>query len=152
MYVLNNQSLDRKILETDPNLYLTSYEIDLYRPIFHGKKCVNYTIFPMKYLFRRMSYVQIRGGVRASVLSYQRPPKHLVHQFRYNIAGEMHFYQENTEKNLLRSHHSTQNHQSNGCTAENFNSCIPCFTVLIPRNKLDLVHLKSHVKCISDIE
>ena len=30
MYVLNNQSLDRKILETDPNLYLTVYEVDLY--------------------------------------------------------------------------------------------------------------------------
>ena len=29
-YVLNNQSLDRKILETDPNLYLTFYEVDFY--------------------------------------------------------------------------------------------------------------------------
>ena len=30
MYVLNNQRLDRKIEETDPNLYLTFHEIDLY--------------------------------------------------------------------------------------------------------------------------
>ena len=52
----------------------------------------------MKYLCRRISYVHIRGGIRALVLSYQRPPKYLVRQFRYNIGGEMHFYQENTEK------------------------------------------------------
>ena len=90
--------------------------------------------------------VHIRSGVQASVLSYQRPPKHLVCQFRYNIGGEMHFYLENRERNLLKRHHSPQNHQSNGCTAENVNSCIPCFTILILRNKLDLVHLKSHVK------
>ena len=30
----------------------------------------------------------------------------------------MHFYQENREKNLLKRHHSPQNHQSKGCTAE----------------------------------
>ena len=99
MYVLNNQSLDRKILETDPNLYLTSYEVDLYWQIFHGKKIVSIKwFFPMEYLFRRMSYVHTSGGVRASVLSYQRPPKQLVCQFRYDIGGEMHFYQENTKK------------------------------------------------------
>ena len=63
MYVLNNQSLDRKILETDPNLY-------------------------------------------------QRPPKHLICQFRYNIGGEMHFYQESGEKNHLKRHHSPKNRQS----------------------------------------
>ena len=57
MYVLNNQSLDRKILETDQNLYLTFYEVDLYRQIYHEKKQknVNNTIFPMEYLFRRIS-------------------------------------------------------------------------------------------------
>ena len=38
IYVLNNQSLDRKILETDPNLYLTLYEVDRYWQIFHEKK------------------------------------------------------------------------------------------------------------------
>ena len=38
MYVLNNQSLDRKILETDPNLYLTFYEVDLYCRYFMKKK------------------------------------------------------------------------------------------------------------------
>ena len=93
---------------------------------------------PTKYLFRRMSSdvmfrhnVHIRGGVRASDLSYQRPLKHLVCQFRYNIGGEMHFYKENREKNLLKRHHSPQNHQSKGCSAENINSCIPCFTILI---------------------
>ena len=64
----------------------------------------------------------------------------------------MHFYQENREKNLLKRHHSPQNHQSKGCTAENINSCIPCFTILILRNKLDLVDLKSHVIYISDIK
>ena len=65
----------------------------------------------------------------------------------------MHFYQENREKNLLKHHHSPQNHQSKGCTVENIiNSCIPCFTILILRNKLDLVHLKSHVKYKSDIK
>ena len=96
--------------------------------------------------------VHIRGGVRASVLSYQRPPKHLVRQFLYNIGGEMHFYQENREKNLLKRHHSPQNHQSKGCAAENINSFIPCFTILILRNKLDLGHLKSHVKYKSDIK
>ena len=64
----------------------------------------------------------------------------------------MHFYQENTEKNLLKSHHSLRNHQSKGCTAENFYYCRQCFTILILRNKLDLVHLKNHVKCKSDIE
>ena len=66
----------------------------------------------------------------------------------------MHFliYQENTETNLLKRHHSPQNHQSKGCTAENFNSCIPCFIILILRNTLDLVHLKSHVKYKSDIK
>ena len=45
--------------------------------------------------------VHIRGGVRASVLSYQRPPKHRVCQFRYNMVHEMHFYQEKTEKKKL---------------------------------------------------
>ena len=40
MYVLNNQSLDRKILETDTNLYLTFYEVDLYWQILPLKKCV----------------------------------------------------------------------------------------------------------------
>ena len=87
--------------------------------------------------------VHIRGGVRASVLSYQRPPKHLVGQFLYNIGGEnlMHFYQENREKNLLKRHHSPQSHQSKGGTAENINSFAPCFTILILRNKLDLGHL-----------
>ena len=54
----------------------------------------------------------------------------------------MHFYQENGEKNLLKRHHSPQNHQSKGCTAENIHSCIRCITILILRNKLDLVHLK----------
>ena len=93
-----------------------------------------------------------KAGVQASALSYQRPPKHLVRQFRYNIGGEMHFYQENTHKKKLKSHHSPQNHQTKGCTAENFNSCLPCFTILIVRNKLDLVHLKGHFKCKSDIE
>ena len=85
----------------------------------------------MKYLFTRISSdvmfrhnVHIRGGIRASVLN-QKPPKHLVCLFRYNIGGEMQFYQENTEKNLLKRHHSQQNHQSKGSTAENFNSCIP---------------------------
>ena len=96
--------------------------------------------------------VHIRGGVRASVLSYQRPPKHLICQFLYNIGDEMHFYQENREKNLLKHHHSLQDHQSKGCTAQNINSCIPCFTILILRNKLDLVHVKSHVKYKSDIK
>ena len=96
--------------------------------------------------------VNIRAGLRASVLSYQRPPKHLVCQFRYNISGKINFYQENTEKNLLKRHHSPQNYQCNGCTAENFNSCMPCFTILILRNKLDLVHLKNHVKYKSDIK
>ena len=56
------------------------------------------------------------------------------------------FYQENRENNLLKRRHSPQNHQSKGCTAENINSCIPCFTILILRNKLKLVHLKGHVK------
>ena len=64
----------------------------------------------------------------------------------------MHFCQETTEKNLLKRHHSPQNHQSKGCTEENFNSCILCFTILILRNKLDLVHLESHVKYKSDIK
>ena len=96
--------------------------------------------------------VHIRGGVRALVLSYQRPPKHLVCQFQYNIGGEMHFYLENRERNLLKRHHLPQNHLSKGCTAENFNSCIPCFTILILRNKLDLLHLKSHVRYKSDIK
>ena len=93
------------------------------------KKKVNNTISPppppKKYLFRRMSSdvmfrhnVHIRGGVRASVLSYQRPQKHLICQFLYNIGGEMHFYQENREKNLLKRHHSPQNHESKDCTAE----------------------------------
>ena len=96
--------------------------------------------------------VHIRGGVRASVLSYQRPPKHLICQFLYNIGGEMHFYQENREKNLLKRHHSPQNHRSKDCTAENINSCILCFTILILRNNLDLLHLKSHVQYKSDIK
>ena len=69
--------------------------------------------------------VHIRGRVRVSVLSYQRPPTHLVCQLRYNVVGKMDFYQENTEKNLLKRHRSLQSHQSKGCTAENFNSCIP---------------------------
>ena len=64
----------------------------------------------------------------------------------------MHFYQENTETNLLKRHYSPQNHQLKDCTAENFNSCIPCFTILILRNKLNLVHLKTHVKYTSDIK
>ena len=64
----------------------------------------------------------------------------------------MHFHQETRGKNLLKRHHSPQNHQSIGCTAENINSFIPCFTILILRNKLDLVHLKSHVKYKSDIK
>ena len=122
-------------------------------------KLIHVPISPKKYLFKRMSSdvmfrhnVHIRGGVRALVLSYQRPPKHLVYQFRYNIGGEMHFYLENRERNLFKRHHSPQNHQSKGCTVENFNSCIPCFTILILRNKLDLVHLKSHVKHKSDIK
>ena len=96
--------------------------------------------------------VHIRGGVRALVLSYQRPPKHLVCQFQYNIGGEMHFYLENRERNLLKRHHLPQNHLSKGCTAEKFNSCLPCFTILILRNKLDLLHLKSHVRYKSDIK
>ena len=41
----------------------------------------------------------------------------------------MHFYQENRERNLLKRRHSPQNHRSKGCTAENINSCIPCFTI-----------------------
>ena len=48
MYILNNQSLDRKILETDPNLYLTFYEVDLLTDIAFGKKkknCVDIVIF-----------------------------------------------------------------------------------------------------------
>ena len=53
----------------------------------------------------------------------------------------MHFYQENREKKSFE----TQNYQSKGCTAESFNSLIPCFTILKLRTKLDLVHLKSHV-------
>ena len=66
----------------------------------------------------------------------------------------MHFYQENREKkkNLLKRHHSRQNHQSKGCTAENINSCVLCLTILILRKKLDLEHLKSHVKYKSDIK
>ena len=96
--------------------------------------------------------VNNRGGVPASVLSYQRPLKHLICQFLYNVSGEMHFHQENREKILLKRHHSPQNHQSKGSTAENINSCIPCFTVLILRNKLDLVDLKSCVKYKSDIK
>ena len=64
----------------------------------------------------------------------------------------MHFYQENREKNLLKLHHSLQDHQSKGCTAQNINSCIPCFTIFVLRNKLDLVHVKSHVKYKSDIK
>ena len=64
----------------------------------------------------------------------------------------MHFYQENREKNILKRHHSPQNHQSKGWTEENFDSCMPCFTILIVRNKLDLVHLKSHVKYKPDIK
>ena len=63
----------------------------------------------------------------------------------------MYFHQENREKNLLKRHHSPQNHQPKGCTAENIKSCIPCLTILILRNKLDLVHLKSHVKYKLDI-
>ena len=78
--------------------------------------------------------------------------KHLICQFLYNIGGEMHFYQENSEKNLLKRHHSPQNHQSKGCTAGNINFYIPCFTILILRNKLDLVHLKvmSNINRISN--
>ena len=64
----------------------------------------------------------------------------------------MHFYQENTEKNLLKHHHSPQSHQSKSCTAENFNSCILCFTILILRNRLELVHLKTYVKYKSDLK
>ena len=64
----------------------------------------------------------------------------------------MHFYQENREKNLLKRHHSPQNHQSKDCTVENINSCIPCSTILILKNKLDLVHLKSHVQYKLDIK
>ena len=60
----------------------------------------------------------------------------------------MHFYQENREKKSFE----TQNYQSKGCTAESFNSLIPCFTILKLRTKLDLVHLKSHVKYKSDIK
>ena len=153
MYVLNNKSLERKILKVIricTSHFMRLISTDRY---FMGKKIVSIIrFFPKKYLFRRISYVHIRGGVRASVLSYQISLKHLVRQFRYNIGGEMHFYQETTEKNLLKSHHSPRNHQSKGCTAENFNYCRPCFTILILRNKLDLVHLKNHVKCKSDIE
>ena len=61
------------------------------------------------------------------------------------------FIKKNREKNLLKRDHSPQNHQSKSCTAENINFCIPCFTILILRNKLDVVHLKSHVKYKSDI-
>ena len=115
--------------------------------------------FPVKYLFRRMNSdvmfrhnVQIRDGVRASVLSYQRPQKLLVCQFRYNIGSEMHFLSRKHKEKSFETHHSSQSHQSKGCTAENINSCIPCFTILILRNKLYPVHLKSHVKYNSDIK
>ena len=64
----------------------------------------------------------------------------------------MHFYHENTETNLLKRQYSPQNHQSKDCTAEKFNSCIPCFTILILRNNLDQEHFKSHVKHKSDIK
>ena len=64
----------------------------------------------------------------------------------------MHFYQENTETNLLKRHYSPQKHKSKDFTAENFNSCIPCFTILILRNKLNLVHLKTNVKYKLDIK
>ena len=113
MYVLNNQSLDRKILETDPNICTSHFMRLISTDRYFMKKKVK------KYLFRRMRSdvmfrhnVHIRGGVRASVLSYQRPQKHLICQFLYNIGGEMHFYQKNREKNLLKRHHSPQNHQS----------------------------------------
>ena len=44
----------------------------------------------------------------------------------------MHFHKKKTHrKNLLKRHHSHQNHQFKGCTDENVNSCIPCFTILI---------------------
>ena len=51
----------------------------------------------------------------------------------------MHFYQENTEKNLLKRHHSPQNYYSKNLYSGNFNSCIP---ILILINKLELVHVK----------
>ena len=145
MYVLNKKSLERKILEViriGTSHFMRLNSTDRY---FMGKKIVSIIRFsPKKYLFRRISYVHIRGGVRASVLSYQISLKHLVRQFRYIIGGEMHFYQENTEKNLLK----TTIHRE----IINLKAVQRKILILILRNKLDLVHLKNHVKCKSDIE
>ena len=145
MYVLNKKSLERKILEViriGTSHFMRLNSTDRY---FMGKKFVSIIRFsPKKYLFRRISYVHIRGGVRASVLSYQISLKHLVRQFRYIIGGEMHFYQENTEKNLLK----TTIHRE----IINLKAVQRKILILILRNKLDLVHLKNHVKCKSDIE
>ena len=55
MYVLNNLRLDRKILKTDPNLYLTFQEVDLWQILPLKKMCQEYDFSPW-------------GGVRASVL------------------------------------------------------------------------------------
>ena len=84
--------------------------------------------------------VQIRDGVRASVLQYQRPSKYLVCQFRYNIGGEMPFYQENTREKIFRN--ATIHRKFINLRAVQRIILILAFCVLLLGNKLELVHLK----------
>ena len=74
MYVLNNLRLDRKILKTDPNLYLTFQEVDLWQILPLKKMCQEYDFFPMR-----------QGSSFGLIIP--KTTKNLVCQFRYLYKG-----------------------------------------------------------------